>query len=300
METMTALQDVAERISRGDVLSKSDAQLILETDDIVSVGMLADEARRRRHGARTTFVRVYQIHVAAPSSPLPPRVHAGEFRIIGTPVDADAAEAAVRSAAALAGSVPLTGFSLAELRDIAGSTPALGSLCSRLRDAGLKAVGEVPVDLLDDAAAAVRAARGAGLDVLRLTVHAAAEDSRCSMVDRARVLQDEAGGFAAFAPLPRTFSVSEPTTGYDDVKQVALARLLVGNIPSIQVDWPLYGPKLAQVALTMGADDVDGVEAIDLGVLGTRRSPIEEIKGNIRAAFLEPAERDGRFDLVPG
>ena len=295
METMTALQDVAERISRGDVLSKSDAQLILETDDIVSVGMLADEARRRRHGTRTTFVRVYQIHVAAPSSPLPPRVHAGEFRIIGTPVDADAAEAAVRSAAALAGSVPLTGFSLAELRDIAGSTPALGSLCSRLRDAGLKAVGEVPVDLLDDAAAAVRAARGAGLDVLRLTVHAAAEDSRCSMVDRARALQDEAGGFAAFAPLPRTFSVSEPTTGYDDVKQVALARLLVGNIPSIQVDWPLYGPKLAQVALTFGADDICGVSASDEAPEGRRRAPLEEIRRNIEAAGFEPVERDGRF-----
>src|SRR5262245_4220211 len=83
METMTALHDVAERVSRGDVLSESDAQIILETDDIVSVGMLADEARRQRHGTRTTFVRVHEIHVASPSSPLPPRVHAGEFRIIG-------------------------------------------------------------------------------------------------------------------------------------------------------------------------------------------------------------------------
>ena len=42
--------------------------------------------------------------------------------------------------------------------------------------------------------------------------------------------------------------------GFDDVKQVALARLLVSNIDSIQVDWPLYGPKLAQVALSVGAD----------------------------------------------
>ena len=50
------------------------------------------------------------------------------------------------------------------------------------------------------------------------------------------------------------------------------------NIESIQVDWPLYGPKLAQVALTVGADDVDGVAAVDPGVLGTRRSPIEEIQ----------------------
>ena len=49
-----------------------------------------------------------------------------------------------------------------------------------------------------------------------------------------------------------------PTTGYDDVKRIALARLVVDNIASIQVDWTLYGPKLAQVALTVGADDIDG------------------------------------------
>jgi aminodeoxyfutalosine synthase len=79
------------------------------------------------------------------------------------------------------------------------------------------------------------------------------------------------------------------------VKLVALARLLVDNIESIQVDWPLYGPKLAQVALTVGADDVDGIATVDPGTLGTRRSAIEEILGNIRAAAQEPVERNGVF-----
>ena len=78
----------------------------------------------------------------------------------------------------------------------------------------------------------------------------------------------QAGGFRAFAPLPRQLSVATPTTGYDDVKAVALARLLLRDVPSIQVDWPLYGPKLAQVGLIVGADDVDGVAAADGGVLG--------------------------------
>ena len=58
----------------------------------------------------------------------------------------------------------------------------------------------------------------------------------------------------AFAPLPRRVNPAVPTTGYDDVKRVALARLFVENIPSIQVDWALYGPKLAQVALTVGRE----------------------------------------------
>ena len=98
----------------------------------------------------------------------------------------------------------------------------------------------------------------------------------------------------AFAPLPRVSSVAQPSTGYDDVKHVAVARLLADNIDSIQVDWALYGPKLAQVALTMGADDVDAVSALE-GDLGRRRSPIEEIRGNIHAAGLEPSERDGSW-----
>jgi aminodeoxyfutalosine synthase len=131
---------------------------------------------------------------------------------------------------------------------------------------------------------------------MRMTVHAMSEDRRTAVVTAARELQRSAGGFRAFAPLPRTMSVALPTTGYDDVKQVALARLMVDNIDCIQVDWPLYGPKLAQVALTMGADDVDGIVAVDPGTLGTRRSPIEEITGNIRAAHLQPAERNGLFE----
>ncbi len=70
----------------------------------------------------------------------------------------------------------------------------------------------------------------------------------------------------AFAPLPRRVNPAVPTTGYDDVKRVALARLIVENVPSIQVDWALYGPKLTQVALTVGADD----GRWRLGLLGAR------------------------------
>jgi aminodeoxyfutalosine synthase len=127
-----------------------------------------------------------------------------------------------------------------------------------------------------------------------------APDTRLAIVERARDLQALVGGFLAFAPLPRVTSVTAPTTGYEDVKQIAIARLVAGNIPSIQVDWALYGPKLAQVALTVGADDVDGVAARDPGTLGLRRSALEEIRGNIRAAGLEPAERNGLFEEARG
>jgi aminodeoxyfutalosine synthase len=174
----------------------------------------------------------------------------------------------------------------------------LDEIVAALRDAGLEAVAEVPLDLCHDAAAAIETARGAGLRVERVTVHALAPESRVPLVERARDLQALVGGIQVFAPLQRTLSAVAPTTGYDDVKQVAIARLVAANIPSIQVDWPLYGPKLAQVALTVGADDVDGVAAFDPATLGARRSALEEIRRNIRAAALEPVERDGRFAVV--
>jgi 2-iminoacetate synthase ThiH len=69
-------------------------------------------------------------------------------------------------------------------------------------------------------------------------------------------------------------------------------------VPAIQVDWARHGPKLAQVALLFGASDLDRVSPSDAAPLGHRRAPLEEVERNIRAAFLQPVERDGRFERV--
>ena len=81
------------------------------------------------------------------------------------------------------------------------------------------------------------------------------------------------GAIRAFAPLARTIDATQPTTGYEDVKRIAISRVLADNVDTIQVDWALYGPKLAQVALTFGADDIDSVAADDDQSQGRRRSP---------------------------
>lgn len=279
-------------------LTRAEAAALFDSRDLIALGSRADEVRRRIHGARTTFVRVLELHVDAPLAGAPVALAAGEIRIVGRPASVDAAVAAVRAAASFAGGTSVTGFALDELQALAGEADrSLSDVCRALRVAGLDAVGEVAVDALDDFQA-VEEARAAGLAATRLTVRALAREARIDMVERARDLQAALGGFKAFAPLPRTFSVAQPSTGYDDVKQVAIARLLVSNIDSIQVDWPLYGPKLAQIALTVGADDVDGVAAVEPGTLGARRSAVEEIRGNIRAAGLEPVERNARFEAL--
>ena len=279
------------------MISEVEAQAILDGRDLIAIGVRGDEVRRRLHGTKTTFVRVFEIHVDAPPSALPPRTSAGEFRIVGTPKSVDAAIRSIRAALALAGSVPLTGFSLADLVSLEGAA-SLADACRALHNAGLEAVAEAPIDVLPDPAAAISAARGAGLQVARLTVHMLGPDNRVAILMRARELQQTIGGIRAFAPLPRAMSATAPSTGYDDVKHVALARLAADNIESIQVDWALYGPKLAQFALTIGADDVDNVSAVDPGTFGTRRSPLEEIRGNIRSAALEAVERNGRYEAM--
>jgi len=277
-------------------VNETEALAILAEPNVIAVGARGDEERRRRHGVKTTFVRVFEIHVEAVPASLPSGASAGEIRLMGKPASVAAAVAAVKAVRALAGTIPLTAFSLADLSDLVdGSAASLTDLAGRLAAAGLEIVAEAPVDALVDPVGAVRAVRDGGLQVPRLTVREMAEDDRVRLVSLARDIQSAVGGVRAFAPLPRVTSVAQPTTGYDDVKVIAMSRLLAGNIDSIQVDWPLYGPKLAQVALTMGADDVDGVSALE-GDLGRRRSPIEEIRGNIVAAGLQPVERDGLFE----
>jgi hypothetical protein len=288
------------------------AQEILETPDLIAVGVTGDDVRRGLHGATTTFVRVFEIHVDAVPQNLPPRTDAGEFRIVGRPASIDAAVAAVRATVALAATpdlkvgptdvsnradggptfrsgVVVTGFSVDDLLPLG----PLGATVAALRDAGLTAIAHLPLDGVEDAPGALAAIRAAGLTVNALTVLNEDDAARVTLCERARDLQD--GTIKAFAPLPRNMSISKPTTGYDDVKMIALARVVAQNIPNIQVDWALYGPKMAQVALTVGANDVDNVSAVDPGLLGTRRSPLEEIRTNIKAAALEGTERDGLF-----
>jgi hypothetical protein len=279
------------------MISEAEAQELVESKNLITIGARADEVRRRLHGTRTTFVRVFEIHVDAPVGTLPPNASAGEFRIIGAPKSLQVASDAVRKARAIAANAPLTGFSLEDLLQLEGAS-SLRESARVLREAGLDAVAEAPVDALQDPAATITAAREAGLYITRLTVKAPRDHDRGELARRARDVQESIGGFRAFAPLPRVVSIASPTTGYDDVKQIALARLIADNIESIQVDWQLYGPKLAQFGLTVGADDVDRVSAVDPGTLGTRRSPLEEIRANIRSAGLDPVERNGRFEAI--
>ena len=271
---------------------------LANSHDIISLGVLADEVRRRLHGTKTTFVRVATVaaEVGAPVAHAPA---AGELRIVGAPRSGTAAVARVREVAASASGTVVTGFSLPDLERLSvqeGVT--LRALLEDLRGAGLELVADAAVDLLQDARRSIEEVNIAGLALARLTLDQSTSSDAMPLLKAVADLQRSVAVLRAFAPLPRRINPAAPTTGYDDVKRIAIARIVVDNVPSIQVDWALYGPKLAQVALTVGADDVDAVSPDGAAAEGPRRAPLEEIRRNIRAAGLEPVERNGRFDAL--
>jgi len=217
---------------------------------------------------------------------------AGEVRFFQTPHTLEGAVRTVEDARRLSGSVPVSAFCLFELSKLPEGLPVV---LPALKKAGLDLITQAPIDRLAAPEPMLESLSDANLRLARLTVN---EPPHGPWTDVARMiasLQNRLRSIRTFAPLPRTIDPAVPTTGYQDVRCVAISRLLAGDVESIQVDWALYGPKLAQVALTFGADDIDSVSAQEDDSKGRRRTPVEEIRRSIRAAGFEPVERDAHF-----
>jgi hypothetical protein len=295
MSTATTFDLYMDRINGGERLSPAEIRELATTPDILALGMLADTVRRRIHGGRATFLRVADVPFDSAEMSVAPA--AREVRLTGAPANLDTAVASIEKARNAAGDRVIAAFSWA---DVAGWSTG-GSVdrsLTRLKQAGLDAIADLPLDAIDDPAAAVKSLRSAGFQQLRLTVSKAPADARPDLLLVASDLQGAHGIIQSLNPLPLSLATFRPTTGYEDVKMVALARLAAPNIPSIQVDWRRYGPKLAQVALTFGADDIDGISASDDAPEGRRRAARVEIERNIQVAGFSAVERDGRFNLL--
>ena len=296
MDTVIAFDAFMERIERGGRLTPAEIEDLAGTPDILSLGMLADTLRRRLHGTRVTFLRVAELSFDAVSAG-GMTAAAREVRLTGTPADLDSAVAAVETVKTVSGDRTVAGFTWVDVDRWSAGTSAERVL-ARLKRAGLDAIAELALDRINDPAGVVQSLKNAGFERLRLTIGKAPAEGRPSLLVRAAELQDACGVIQSINPLPMALAAFRPTTGYEDVKMVALARLAAPNVPSIQVDWQRYGPKLAQVALTFGADDLDGISASDEAPEGRRRAPRAEIERNVAAAGFSPIERDGRFNAL--
>jgi aminodeoxyfutalosine synthase len=92
--------------------------------------------------------------------------------------------------------------------------------------------------------------------------HIENDEDRVDHLVKLRALQDETHGFVTFIPLAfhpdNTRCSTSKTTGFADIRNIAVARLMLDNIPHIKAYWVMMTPRMAQIALRFGADDIDG------------------------------------------
>jgi aminodeoxyfutalosine synthase len=138
--------------------------------------------------------------------------------------------------------------------------------------------------------------------------HIEIEEERVEHLLALRDLQDETHGFVAFIPLafhPEHTGLDHlpKPTGYADLKAIAVSRLLLDNFDHIKAYWVMLTPRIAQIALRFGADDLDGTvveEKIyhDAGATTSEFTPRAELERLIRQAGREPVERDTLYRRV--
>ncbi len=155
-----------------------------------------------------------------------------------------------------------------------------------------------------------RKAHEAGLrsNATMLYGHVETEEERVDHLVKLRELQDITHGFVAFIPLafhPDNTPLSHipKPTGYDDLRNIAISRLLLDNFEHIKAYWIMLTPSIAQIAQRFGANDLDGTvveEKIyhDAGAKTSEFTPRTELERLIRAAGRTPVERDTLYNRI--
>ncbi len=140
--------------------------------------------------------------------------------------------------------------------------------------------------------------------------HIESIEHRIDHILRVRSQQDETGGFNAFIPLKfraahNAMSELGETSVVDDLRTLAMSRLLLDNVPHIKAYWVMYGKQTAELALSFGADDIDGTiddstKIYSMAGAEERRPTmnIEEIERMCAAAGLRAVERDTHYNEI--
>jgi len=200
----------------------------------------------------------------------------------------------------------------------------LGTVLARLKAAGLQSMpgggAEVFSERLRKLLFPGKAGARRWLEIHRLA-HQMGIKSNCSILyghietyeERVRhllllrELQDETGGFLAFIPLAYqpgdTNLVPRQASAIDDLKMVAVSRLLLDNVPHVKAYWVMIGEETASMALHFGASDLDGTIGEERIAHAARaQSPAglarERIIRLIRDARKTPVERDALYNVV--
>jgi len=222
--------------------------------------------------------------------------------------------------------VHLKAFTMVEIAYLAQRAKTrVRDVLERLRDAGMDSLPGGGAEIFCDRVRRIicdhkitgeqwietaRTAHSLGLhsNCTMLYGHIENAEDRADHLVRLRELQDETRGFVTFIPLafhPDNTPLRHipKTTGFADIRNIAVARLMLDNIPHIKAYWIMMTPRIAQIALRFGADDIDGTvveEKIyhDAGATTSQSLRRGELLQLIRKAGRDPRERDTLYRPV--
>jgi len=143
--------------------------------------------------------------------------------------------------------------------------------------------------------------------------HVETIEERVAHLSMLRDLQDETGGFLAYIPLAYHADDNElgrrlgiqgrVTTGFDDLRNLAVGRLFLDNFDHIKTHWIMVSPFLSQTALHFGVNDMEGTVVREkiyhaVGATTPQAMTLDEILKLIREAGKVPAERDSFYRII--
>jgi len=151
-------------------------------------------------------------------------------------------------------------------------------------------------------------AHGLRSNATMLYGHVETIEERVEHLCRLRALQDQTGGFMCFIPLafhPENTQISHlpGPTGFDDLLTIAVSRLMLDNFDHVKAYWIMISPRIAQVGLTMGADDIDGtIHEEKIVHMAGAKTPVGLTVGAlcrlIRDAGCVPVQRDSVYNVL--
>ncbi|HOV79942.1 MAG TPA: cyclic dehypoxanthinyl futalosine synthase [Bacillota bacterium] len=199
---------------------------------------------------------------------------------------------------------------------------SLGDVIGRLAAAGLDSIAgggaEILVDRVRRTVSHRKISAGRWLDVMRAAHRAGLKSTatmmfgsvetpadRIAHLEAVRRLQDETDGFTAFIPWSyqpgNTALGGRPASVLDYLRTLAAARIYLDNVPNLQVSWVTQGLKIAQIALSFGANDFGSTmleENVVRAAGACYSASLEDLTRCIRDAGFQPAQRDNLYNII--
>jgi aminodeoxyfutalosine synthase len=360
-----ALESIADKVMRGERLSRADGIALFDSHDLITIGGLADWVNRKKNGDRVFFAANQHLnptnvcilratctfcsfarkpkedgaytmeleeafHEASAARDTPVR----EFHIVGglhPKLRVSYYVDLIRGLMERHPGVEIKALTAVEIAHLARiEKTSVEDVLERLREAGLDTLPGGGAEVFSKGVRATIAERklaaeewldvhrrahamGIGTNCTMLYGHVETHADRVDHLEALRELQDETGGFLTYIPLayhPEHHELGEQlgrvgtaTTGFDDLKNLAVGRLYLDNFDHIKTHWIMNTAKVSQVALHFGVDDLEGTvrrERIyhEAGATTPEGMTLNDIVHLIRDAGKRPVERNVRYEEV--